>query len=82
MKYNFDIPKQVMFWDYFEEKYCFGIGYKDVIICGCCGSIFEINDVLENTPEDHVAIYPYETWVDLSYEIYGGQYPEEYEGQE
>lgn len=79
MKKTFNIPTQVMFWDYEEEEYCFGIAYEDIIICACCGSVFDINDLEENAPEGKFAIYPYSNWVNLSSEIYGGQYPEEYE---
>lgn len=35
------------------------------IICGCCGSVFECDDL---TKED---IEPYETWVNISNEIIG-----------
>jgi hypothetical protein len=32
----FEYPKQVQ-WK--EEDICAGIGFKDVIICGCCGGV-------------------------------------------
>ena len=38
-------PCQVRFYDGFE--YVGGIAYLDYIICGCCGGIFYIKDVIE-----------------------------------
>lgn len=75
----FDIPTQIMFWDKGEGKYAFGIGYQDEIICACCGGVFEIEDIIENTPSDKQPIYSYgEDWTDLSEEIFGGEYPNDY----
>ena len=44
-----------------------GIAYKDEIICGCCGSVFEISEVCELS-EGYVnqAIYEYDCWIDLN----------------
>ena len=67
----FHTPIQVKFFDYDEGKWLAGIAYKDEIICGCCGGIFEIMDIRENAPEGINAIVPYETWIDLTYEITG-----------
>lgn len=44
MKKFYDVPTQVCFYDDMNEPK-FGIGYLDVIICGCCGSIHEISEV-------------------------------------
>lgn len=76
----FDIPTQVMFWDEGDKQYTFGIAYKDEIICGCCGGIFEIEDIIELTPEDKHPIYSYgDNWADLRDAIFGDVYPEGYE---
>lgn len=40
----FDVPTQVDFIDE-ENSSHRGIGYKDEIICLCCGGIFETNEV-------------------------------------
>ena len=79
---TFDIPTQVMFWDFFENCYTYGIAYKDEIICGCCGGVFEISGIVEHTPIELQPIYPYENWVNLTDEIFGGEYPAGYEPQD
>ena len=74
----FESPKQVMFHDIDNpHSWLVGIGYKDEIICACCGGVYEIAEVCELS-EGYVdqAIYPYETWIRLDDEIYGGELPE------
>ena len=74
----FETPKQVMFHDIDNpHSWLVGIGYKDEIICACCGGVYEIAEVCELS-EGYVdqAIYPYEDWVSLADEIYGGELPE------
>lgn len=74
-KYNyFKVPTQVKFWDYIGGHYYFGgIAYRDEIICGCCGSIFDISDIYEFAPdtleEDPIVVY--DNWVDINYDICG-----------
>ena len=41
---NFEKPCQVRFVD-FENEIHYGIAYHNEIICACCGSIFEIDEV-------------------------------------
>jgi hypothetical protein len=68
----FETPTQVKFWDPDGGHYTAGIAYKDEIICGCCGSVFEIEEIIEDTKNDGVVpIIPYELWVDLVSEIAG-----------
>lgn len=71
----FENPKQVKFWDSADEDYCSGIAYHDEIICGCCGSVFEIKDIIDEAAEDGIenAIIPFGFWVDLTAEIAGDQ---------
>lgn len=38
----FETPTQVKFWDPDGGHYTAGIAYKDEIICGCRGGVFEI----------------------------------------
>lgn len=65
MKKFFEEPTQVAFVDTtdFNEEIRYGIAYKNEIICGCCGAIFEIGGhakVLEELP-----------WISLEEEIKG-----------
>lgn len=66
MKYFYDEPTQVRFYVDAEEGYCGGIAYHDEIICGCCGGIFEIGDVVDNTPRGLLPIREYKDWMDLT----------------
>ena len=63
-------PVQVMFYD--GEGMCSGIMIGDKLICGCCGAVFDVEEVIENAKsDDYEAIRVFETWVDLSDEIRG-----------
>lgn len=63
-------PVQVMFYD--GDGMCSGIMFGDKIICGCCGAIFEVEDVIDNAKIDGVdAIKMFTYWADLSDEIKG-----------
>lgn len=64
---NYSIPKQVAFWD--ETHYVGGIAYGDEIICGCCGGVFSIEDIVECAPRGVNPIVSYEDWVDVSHEM-------------
>ena len=67
---NDRIPRQILFWD--GEDYCAGILFGTHIICGCCGGIFSLKEVIENAKEsDKIAVKAFPTWVDLSSEIRG-----------
>jgi hypothetical protein len=74
---HFDRPTQVFFWGVDgEDQYLPGIAYKDEIICGCCGGIFEISDIYELTPAEVAnPIALLDHWVDLTAEIAGGAEP-------
>ena len=78
-KSYFDRPTQVMFADPDNPgNWLSGIAYRDEIICGCCGGVFEIYDVIKMACESGVnwAIHEYHTWNDLANEIIGGKLPE------
>ena len=68
---NSGIARQVRFYD--GEGMPSGIMIGDKIICGCCGALFYVDDVIENAREDGVThpILMYDQWVDLSDEIRG-----------
>lgn len=53
-----------------EEGFIGGIAYREEIICGCCGGIFELNEV-----EDLLSI----DWIDISDSIRGGMSAEKIE---
>ena len=78
-KTYFERPTQVVFADPDNPgEWLSGIAYRDVIICGCCGGVFETADVLESAGLDGVknAIYEYPEWNDIANEIVGGELPE------
>ena len=75
----FNKPTQVVFADPDNPgEWLAGIAYSDVIICGCCGGVFEIEDVVDCAKEDGIknAIHKYYDWTDLADEIAGGELPE------
>ena len=45
----FNMPTQAKFLEPFVNcpVYVGGIAYEDKIICGCCGSVFEIEEVYD-----------------------------------
>ena len=75
----FDKPTQVVFVDPDNAgEWIAGIAYKDEIICGCCGGIFDIGDVVDMAAEVGIKhpIYAYADWNDIAVEITGGELPE------
>ena len=66
---------QVMFYD--GEGMCTGILIGDKIACGCCGAIFEVEDVVfmardaRELGENVTAIRLFPKWIDVSEEIQG-----------
>ena len=82
-KEYFDHPTQVMFWDEDNHMFNYGIAYRDEVICGCCGGVFEVEEILNSeVPAGQKAIYAYETWADISEEIFGGEDPDGYQPQD
>ena len=78
-KSYFDRPTQVVFADPDNPgEWLSGIAYRDEIICGCCGGVFSIDDVIEMARESGVncAIHEYREWNDIADEIVGGELPE------
>lgn len=68
----FDQPTQIAFYDNVANHYVGGIGYKDEVICGCCGGVLKIEDIyaccrgLDKRP-----IIPFSKWVNIGEEIMG-----------
>lgn len=74
MKYDyFYIPTQVRFWDYKDGRYKGGIAYRDEIICGCCGGVFNISQIYKVAPDTLLGnpIIVYDDWVGISSSICG-----------
>lgn len=75
---RFDVPTQVLFVDE-DGVWRGGIAYRDEIICGCCGGVYEIDEVIGIAPEYvQQPIHKYEYWIDISDEIRGGEVPESF----
>ena len=69
---NDRIPHQVMFWD--GENHCAGIMIGNLLVCGCCGGTFNLDEVIEMAREDdQVPVRVFDTWVDISDEIMGDE---------
>ncbi len=75
MKKFYERPTQVMFADIDHPgQWLAGIAYGKDIICGCCGGVFEIDEVIEFS-DNPTPIYEYEEWTDIACEIVGGEPP-------
>lgn len=63
---NFDVPTQVIWLEENDDNPCAGIGYNDVIICGCCGGV-----IPQNEWKDFVRLGKFTNWLPLRDEIIG-----------
>ena len=69
---NNRIPCQVMFWD--GENHCAGIMIGKLLVCGCCGGTFDLDEVIEMARVGgQVPVRVFDTWVDISDEIRGDE---------
>ena len=80
---HFDFPQQVKFLDLGDtqgkEVWHGGIAIEDNIICGCCGTVFSLEEIFsdweeygkEEYPDVEAPIKIYNYWVDLDEEILG-----------
>lgn len=67
----FKKPTQVMFLDTDSDgskNWIGGIGYRDEIICGCCGKVFKVSELLKDNSADIVRL----SWENISKEIICG----------
>lgn len=73
-KFYFPVPRQVLFVDPDGGKYAAGIAFGNQIICGCCGGVFEVEEIIEMAKEhtDGPAIKMYREWEPISDAIKGG----------
>lgn len=69
-------PTQVRFWDTGEQKFYGGIAYQDYIICGHCGKICQISEIIREAYEyshlDSDSAIVELAWVSLSDHIQKG----------
>lgn len=68
MKRQYDRPTQVRWFDSESNRWIGGIAYRDEVICGCCGSIFELNEFEEGE------VVELGDWVNIEEEIRGEDY--------
>ena len=73
-------PTQVFYRDWREEEdpaWMTGIAFRNEIICGCCGGIIDIDDIIEAGIREGCkeVIFPYKDWCDISDELTGGECP-------
>lgn len=59
----FEKPTQVKFWEDGAQEFYYGIAYRDEAICGCCGGVIEISEILVNKP-DGIIVLPFWTNID------------------
>lgn len=72
MKTNYEFPTMVVFCHQEEDgeeiRMIGGIAYNDHIICGECGGLIMVDEVLEQFGEDGIRELD---WIDISEAIYG-----------
>ena len=68
---NCNVAVQAKFWD--GENWCAGFMVGRRLVCGCCGGIFDVDEILRNGHEKGIEnpISVFDTWVDVSDEIWG-----------
>lgn len=64
----FEQPVQVSFYNFDDDNWMNGIGYRNEIICGCCGAVIPLEDLYD---AEMLAIEPQPVrtlsdWVDFS----------------
>ena len=68
MKRHYERPTQVRWFDTENKRWIGGIAYRDEIICGCCGSILELDEFKEGE------VVELGNWVNIEEEIRGEDY--------
>lgn len=63
MKRYYELPTQVRWFDADDKCWIGGIAYRNEIICGCCGSIFEFDEFEEGE------VVELGNWVNIEEEI-------------
>ena len=52
MKRHYETPTQVRWFDSVNNRWIGGIAYKNEVICGCCGGVFELDSFEEDEVEE------------------------------
>ena len=69
-------PCQVRFYNAAEGEYRGGIAYHDFIICGCCGSKMQTDEIVQDAVRAGVhwdnAVIEYGEWLNIELAIRGG----------
>lgn len=68
MKKYYERPTQIRWFDTENKRWIGGIAYRSEVICGCCGSILELDEFEENE------IVEFKNWVNIEEEIRGEDY--------
>ena len=68
MKKYYERPTQVRWFDSMNKRWFSGIAYKGEVICGCCGSILELDEFEEGE------VVELGNWVNIEEEIRGEDY--------
>lgn len=68
-------PVQVRYWDTGLKKFVGGIAKSNYIICGCCGKVCAIAEILEEAAK-HDNLHPDQAiiemdWIDINEAIIG-----------
>lgn len=65
-------PKQVKFYDAETDDYMGGIMIdSETIICGCCGALVDIDEIIEDAAEAGVEPIIFLEWIPISDAIIG-----------
>ena len=68
MKRYYEVPTQVRWFNADDKNWIGGIAYRNEIICGCCGSILELNEFEEGE------VVEFRDWVNIEEKIRGEYY--------
>lgn len=71
MKKFFEVPTQVRFWNSDIMSHIGGIAYRDEVICGCCGGVVSVDDILADAEHDGVTGIVELSWENIEAEISG-----------
>lgn len=60
---GFERPTQLIFYDADADQYSQGIGFNDSVICLCCGSVFEVNEIIADAAQcGYTPFYKFKQW--------------------
>ena len=68
MKRYYERPTQVRWFDSVQKRWIGGIAYKNELVCGCCGGVYELDEFEEGE------VVELGNWVNIEEEIRGEDY--------